>query len=274
VSIKTNGSIYVASNPSMPGLLKVGRTAKTANERMAELYSTGVPTRFEVELELRVADCHEAESLAHKALARWRESDNREFFRCSLEQAVRAIVPVVGDFSVEFANNLFGVPELIKKEQDKAERKEQRRLQDRLRRLREVESSLRTLTSKKKVDVIRLAELNAELQLLGPKPDAPEGPALIWGAYFPMPLGWMVWLGTLNIFGDSEEKVIGFICLVLLFFGYQEDQRSKKRDEEYEKNVDPFRKLEATIFELRESIDDLSVQERHLSDQLNAMENA
>ena len=37
------GYVYILTNPSMPGLVKVGKTTNTPNQRMSELHSTGVP---------------------------------------------------------------------------------------------------------------------------------------------------------------------------------------------------------------------------------------
>jgi hypothetical protein len=44
------GYVYILSNPAMPGLLKIGCTDRSIEERTKELNSaTGVPTPFEVE---------------------------------------------------------------------------------------------------------------------------------------------------------------------------------------------------------------------------------
>ncbi|MBL4747578.1 MAG: GIY-YIG nuclease family protein [Magnetovibrio sp.] len=46
----TNGFVYIMSNPSMPGLLKIGCTTRTPEERANELHqATGVPGKFTVE---------------------------------------------------------------------------------------------------------------------------------------------------------------------------------------------------------------------------------
>jgi hypothetical protein len=47
---RRRGYIYVLSNPSMPGIVKVGRTFREPRARAAELSaSTGVPTPFKIE---------------------------------------------------------------------------------------------------------------------------------------------------------------------------------------------------------------------------------
>jgi hypothetical protein len=94
----------------MPGLIKIGKTTTSPNQRMSELHSTGVPTPFVLELSVEVDDCHASEQAAHSALAKYRVADNREFFRVSVGAAVEAILPVIGEYElVEFnrLNDLF-----------------------------------------------------------------------------------------------------------------------------------------------------------------------
>jgi hypothetical protein len=42
------GSVYVMSNPAMPGLLKVGFTTKEPGDRAEALFTTGIPVPFRV----------------------------------------------------------------------------------------------------------------------------------------------------------------------------------------------------------------------------------
>ncbi|MBI5449816.1 MAG: GIY-YIG nuclease family protein [Gammaproteobacteria bacterium] len=84
-----NGIIYVLVNPSMPGVVKVGKTTNEATARAAQLSSgTGVPTKFEVYKEYLVKDCHAAERYAHSLLEKTfgRPSPSREFFEGSPEE--------------------------------------------------------------------------------------------------------------------------------------------------------------------------------------------
>ena len=48
------GYIYFASNPAMPGFLKIGRTDGAPTKRLGELRSTGVPTPFVLDACFRV----------------------------------------------------------------------------------------------------------------------------------------------------------------------------------------------------------------------------
>lgn len=84
--------IYVLENPSMPGIVKIGRTDRTVSERVSELSShTGVPTQFIVVKEYSVADSVVAENKIHERLSEYRVSENREFFKLPAEDAAMII---------------------------------------------------------------------------------------------------------------------------------------------------------------------------------------
>lgn len=79
----------------MPGLVKVGKTRRSPQERAAELSAgvTGVPTPFIVVYEQLFQDCDAAEAFVHTYLEQkgHRVSDNREFFNAPANVVVRAI---------------------------------------------------------------------------------------------------------------------------------------------------------------------------------------
>lgn len=81
--------VYVLSNPAMPNIVKIGRTAsEDANERIAQLYTTGVPVPFKLEFACRVLAGLEAERALHVAFGPYRVNPRREFFRIDPEQAI------------------------------------------------------------------------------------------------------------------------------------------------------------------------------------------
>lgn len=90
--------IYVLSNNSMPGLLKIGRTDRSPIDRAKELSTTGVPTPFVLEYFLPVEDSVLAESLIHKHLEEigCRATQNREFFELTTNNAKKIIEQVLG----------------------------------------------------------------------------------------------------------------------------------------------------------------------------------
>ena len=97
------GFIYVLSNPSMPGLLKVGRTDRQPEERARELGTTGVPQPFKIEYSISVADTVIAETEIHRLLdlRGLRAHERREFFNADLEGVLDVIRLVTGGDDVE-----------------------------------------------------------------------------------------------------------------------------------------------------------------------------
>ena len=86
------GYIYILTNPAMPGLVKIGHTARDPQTRAAELSAaTGVPGRFVVAWAHPVCDHEALEGLAHGRLNRYRVNAHREFFSCTVTQARRII---------------------------------------------------------------------------------------------------------------------------------------------------------------------------------------
>ncbi len=77
----TPGYIYVLSNPSMPGLLKIGRSKNGAKARAKELNTTGVPEPFEILGEAYICDMITTERNIHELLKEYRYNSSREFFK-------------------------------------------------------------------------------------------------------------------------------------------------------------------------------------------------
>ncbi|WP_295019631.1 GIY-YIG nuclease family protein [Tabrizicola sp.] len=91
------GWLYVIENPSIPGMVKVGQTTRTPQERAVELHVTGTPTPFDVAHAWPVQDVTAAERAAHAALRRFRVSTDREWFSLPSDRAVALLEPVLGD---------------------------------------------------------------------------------------------------------------------------------------------------------------------------------
>ena len=81
--------VYVLTNPAMPGLVKIGMTGSTdADERVAQLYTSGVPFPFKLEFACRVPNPDEVEKALHRAFAPQRVNPKREFFSIEPDQAI------------------------------------------------------------------------------------------------------------------------------------------------------------------------------------------
>lgn len=72
----------------MPGLIKIGKTRRDSRSRARELYSTGVPTPYQVAFELFCDDHDKTENTIHSELLDFRVNNNREFFRYPLDKAI------------------------------------------------------------------------------------------------------------------------------------------------------------------------------------------
>lgn len=81
------GIVYVLTNRYMPGIVKIGMTKRDKDERLKELYTPGVPEKFECEYACYVnkSDCSKIEKALHKAFAPQRINVKREFFSISPE---------------------------------------------------------------------------------------------------------------------------------------------------------------------------------------------
>ena len=84
--------VYIMTNESMPGLLKVGK-AKNPEHRVAVLSgSTSAAMPFKIEKTIYVGDrAFEVEQAAHRILSKYRFNPNREFFKVSPKVALDAI---------------------------------------------------------------------------------------------------------------------------------------------------------------------------------------
>lgn len=85
--------IYVLSNPSYPGQIKIGSTTKNnVNERAKQLSrATGVPLPFEIEWIYSCYNSLNLEKEIHQYFDQFRVNDKREFFYLSVDEAKNVI---------------------------------------------------------------------------------------------------------------------------------------------------------------------------------------
>jgi len=87
--MSVKGYFYILTNPSMPDVVKIGKTTRGVVQRASELYQTGVPTPFLVYSEIYSPDCGQLEIQIHAHLNNHRVSKDREFFRISPLDALK-----------------------------------------------------------------------------------------------------------------------------------------------------------------------------------------
>jgi len=90
-------TVYILTNDSMPGIIKIGWTDNSVEQRMKELDKTGTPLPFTCYFAKRVDDPRFVESKLHEAFDEFRIRENREFFRMSPDQAKAALEIASGE---------------------------------------------------------------------------------------------------------------------------------------------------------------------------------
>jgi hypothetical protein len=87
-----NQWVYVLSNPTTPGLLKIGYTTQTPDERAKQISNaTGVALPYKVEWAFKCFDGEQLEGEVHRKLIEYRINNQREFFQIDLENAKKVI---------------------------------------------------------------------------------------------------------------------------------------------------------------------------------------
>lgn len=79
----------------MSGLVKVGYSTKDPEIRASELNNTGAPRPYLVEYDLLIDEPYQVEQKTHRLLSSKLEA--KEWFRCSLEEAIAAIKQIAGN---------------------------------------------------------------------------------------------------------------------------------------------------------------------------------
>ena len=72
----------------MPGLLKIGYTETSLDQRLSQLRHTAVPAHFAIEAAFRVDAPKSCERAIHEVLREFRDSPEREFFKINLKMAL------------------------------------------------------------------------------------------------------------------------------------------------------------------------------------------
>jgi hypothetical protein len=96
------GWVYIAKNPSIPNLIKIGMTDRDdPHTRIEELNTTGLPEPFRIEFALRVSDAVSVEGALHARYSDFRVSMNREFFKLDSSHVLRDLDSVIIELGIE-----------------------------------------------------------------------------------------------------------------------------------------------------------------------------
>jgi hypothetical protein len=142
----SSGYVYVLSNESMPGYVKVGRSIHGGATRGRALFQTGVATPFVLEFEIFTKDHEWLESKVHMNLKFSRVNPDREFFKCPPSDAIEEIVGIYMERlcrSVATSAVVEPIPEAIPSPEEVAEAKAQAeidraRVKEKLKQLRDL----------------------------------------------------------------------------------------------------------------------------------------
>ncbi len=119
--------------------------------------------------------------------------------------------------------------------------------------------------NKKKNDLeLSIKAEDKKLKLLGKRPVEVEEStlqSLLWLAYTPFPLGWLIWFGALNTGFDPNRKITAFILISLLVAGYISSKGGKDRKKSFDILNKPFliidnklHKLESELKEVEKNL--------------------
>lgn len=98
------GWIYAMTNPSMPGLTKVGMTTRVPEARLFEANTSGTwgpPTPYTIEFAKKVLNPLQKEKALHAVMKKERINPRREFFSISPEEVLKLFDLIDGKMWVE-----------------------------------------------------------------------------------------------------------------------------------------------------------------------------
>ena len=247
--------IYIASNKSMPGLVKIGRTSNPPTRRMSELNTTGVPTPFVLEFVAEVGSSHFVERRIHEKLTHCRVSKGREFFKTDVLIAITSCIEVAGTFNViwDYTPNDYNIAELVAKKQKEAKEKEAKRVLER-------DALISDIISRTAPVLQSLSDARKKLEGLGQRPLQPT-----FGLIYILAtdsFGWLFWLPSFYVFSDKKTN-LGFICLGLSLLGYWLMKHKEKRLAQYNREILPWRSLDAKVSSLKLQLANLEREKDH-----------
>ena len=106
-----DGYIYLLVNKRLHGLVKIGFTETTVEQRLYEINcATGVAEKFEVYKSYKVKNAQKVESLIHEKLKKYRTRPHKEFFEIKPSAAMEYVEKIINN---ETFGLTFDLSELI-----------------------------------------------------------------------------------------------------------------------------------------------------------------
>lgn len=98
-----DGYIYLLVNKRLHGLVKIGFTENTVEQRLNEINAaTGVAEKFEIYKSYKVKNAQKTESLIHDKLKKYRTRPHKEFFEIKPSVAMEYVEKII-------SNDTFGI---------------------------------------------------------------------------------------------------------------------------------------------------------------------
>ena len=115
------GYVYAMSNKSMPGILKIGMTERSIEERLKDANGTFTLIPFVVVMSKYVSNCKEKERCIHQILQSKRVNLKKEFFQVTLEE-IKPIFDLMDSVeNIESNKNIDFPIELVKSQEYEVE---------------------------------------------------------------------------------------------------------------------------------------------------------
>lgn len=248
----------------MPGIVKIGKTTASPDQRALELHTTGVPTPFVLELSVEVDDCTASERAVHLALQSHRVASNREFFQISVAQAVEGVLSNIGYYKIHKLSSSHGIrvleEEIIKRRQDEnrkvAEKREEKR-QQKIRRQLEYEKRI----SERK-EAIAIEKL--KLLQLGQRPSREQLSTLGFIFSFPIfvfPFGILMGVWALvALFSGAFGTALFFVAFLVI--GYMQSKVDAENEEKFKRAYEPFSKIDERIKKLETELIEIDKKQK------------
>lgn len=201
----------------MPGLVKIGYSTKDPELRAEELNHTGNPHKPIVEYDLLIEEPYLIERQVHSALHQ--ENEGKEWFRCSVEDAVMAIQRVangrgiVETYKHADRKKIMEQLELKREAQRKREELQIREGEQEAARKKEIEKERKSYLEEENKYYAKLAALNQRYRhLLSIAHEEKKKPLMLY--WFGMTLLFAL---ITFAFNGVKENLEGLLALILMF---------------------------------------------------------
>ncbi len=235
------GWIYVFSNRSMPGLIKIGYTDRDPAIRVGEQHS-GLPFPHDLEYEILVDNAYNLEQKIHKKLRQYNES--KEWFKIDIDEAVSIIKEIAQD-RIHLEN--FYKADRVKAEELLKEREVKR--EEEIRKKEELEKKKKIFELERNKIIKSYDDKLNDFKLKQSASDK-----FIWGPLGTVFLLFMMSLGIFSIIDDGDVfwSMIWILFWVGIFFmDKREKEESKVNSQGYKEIV---RQREKEIEEIKNKI--------------------